>query len=77
MKKIKFVLNIVMGSCVGVFIGCGIYTFVDFKTHPGLYAMQSAPWYTGIIVNGAFTLAVLVVGIVIKAIIKLKMNKKR
>ncbi|WP_335342156.1 hypothetical protein [Pseudoflavonifractor phocaeensis] len=42
----------------------------DYHTHPVLYAVQSAPWYTGILVYGAFTLAVLLVCLVLKAVIK-------
>jgi ABC-type antimicrobial peptide transport system permease subunit len=61
-----------MGAFIGVFIGRGIYVIWDFKTHPELYAVQSAPWYTSILVYGAFTIVVLLVCIVIKAIIKSK-----
>ena len=75
MKKLNNILNIVMGSFVGVFIGRGIYVLWDFKTHPGLYAMQSAPWYTSILVHGAFMLVVLLICFVIKAIIKYKKQK--
>lgn len=75
MKKWNNTLNIIIGSFVGVFIGRVIYTLWDFKTHPELYAIQSAPWYTSILVNGVFTLVVLLVCVVIKAIIKHKAKK--
>jgi hypothetical protein len=60
-----------MGFFIG-FIGRGIYVVWDYKTHPELYAMQSAPWYTSILVFGAFTIVVLLVCAVIKTIIKSK-----
>lgn len=46
-KKLDHLANIIMGSVVGVFLGYGGYSVWDYKAHPGLYAMQSAPWYTG------------------------------
>lgn len=69
MKKLNTILNIIMGTCVGVFIGHGIYIVWDFKTHPELYAMQSAPWYTGILIYGVFTIIVLLICVAIKIII--------
>lgn len=72
MKKLNHILNIIMGAFVGVFLGNGLYAAWNFKTHPELYAMQSTPWYTSILVCGVFTLFVLVVCLVIKAIIKFR-----
>lgn len=77
MKKLNTILNIIMGTFVGIFIGHGIYVAWNFKTHPELYAMQSAPWYTSILVYGIFTLAVLGVCILIKAIIKHCIKSRR
>ena len=42
MKKINAILNTIMGCFAGVFIGNSIYTFVDYKTHPALYEVNSA-----------------------------------
>ncbi|MBO5281984.1 MAG: hypothetical protein J6B43_02470 [Lachnospiraceae bacterium] len=75
MKKLNHILNIIIGAFGGAFIGHGIYIVWDFKTNPKLYAMQSAPWYTSILVYGVFTLVVLLVCIVIKAIIRHKQKK--
>ncbi len=74
LKKLNRILNIIIGSSIGVFIGHGIYVFYDYKTHPDLYAMQSAPWYTSIWVYGIFTMAVLIVAIAIKLIIRKKIK---
>lgn len=76
MKTLNQVLNIIIGAVVGVFIGHGIYVFWDFKTHPDLYAMQSAPWYTSILFVGIETAVVLVIAIIIKLIIRQKLKQQ-
>ncbi|MCD8067258.1 MAG: hypothetical protein LUE06_02520 [Oscillospiraceae bacterium] len=70
MKKLNIFLNILIGAFVGVFVGHGIYVCWDFKTHPDLYAAWSAPWYTSILAYGAAALAVVVVAVVAKIVIK-------
>ena len=72
MKRLNTILNTIMGAFAGVFIGYTIYTVWDFKSHPGLYALTSAPWYSSILVHGAVTLAVLVICVVIKVVLKRK-----
>ena len=76
MKKLNNILNVIIGAFAGVFFGHGICVVWNFKTRPELYAMQSAPWYTSILVYGAFTIVVLLICFVIKAIIKHKQKKK-
>ena len=76
LRKINSILNIIIGSCIGVFIGHGIYVYWDYKTHPDLYAMQSAPWYTSILVYGLFTIVVLIAGIIIKLIIRRRLKQQ-
>ena len=70
MKRLTTFLNTIMGACIGVFIGHNVYITYGFKKYPELYVMQSAPWYSSILVYGTFTLAVLLICVVIKAIIK-------
>ena len=55
LKKTYQFLKIALWSCIGVFIGSSIFKYYDYKTHPGLYAMNSAPWYVSIEVYAAFT----------------------
>lgn len=76
MKKRNGMLNLIMSAFVGAFLGHGLFVVWNDKTHPGLYAMQSAPWYTSILVYGAFTLAVLLVCLVLKAVFKRRGAKK-
>ena len=56
------------------FIGYGIYKFWHFKTYPNLYAMQSAPWYTELLLDGAMVVVVVVVCIILKLIIWKKLK---
>ena len=68
-QKIQRILNIIMGSFIGVFIGSGLYRYWHFRKYPDLYVMQSAPWYTGILVQGLFTLVLLAVCLIIKVVL--------
>lgn len=70
MKKLNNFLNILIGATVGVLIGRGIYAYWNFKIYPDLYVMQSAPWYTSVLVYGAVSLVVVMASIVTKVIIK-------
>lgn len=72
MKKLNTILNIIMGSCIGVFAGMSIYQCYDYYAHPVLYEFTSAPWYTSILVNGLFTAALLVICVGLKLMIKHK-----
>ena len=75
LKKINYILNILIGSFTGVFTGHVIYIIWDYKAHPDLYAMQSAPWYTSILFYGIFTLVILIVAIIMKLIIRKKLKQ--
>lgn len=67
-KKINRLINIIIFCFIGQFIGSGLYDYWHFRKYPGLYEMQSAPWYTSILANGLFTLLLLTVCIIVKAI---------
>lgn len=77
-KKIQRILNIIMSCFVGVLIGSGLYRYWHFRKYPELYIMQSAPWYTGILVQGLLTLILLAICMIIKVIFmeKIEMMKK-
>ena len=72
LKRLNQIANITIGS----FIGYGIYVFWNYKTHPDLYAMQSAPWYTSIFVYGIVMLIFVMVAVIAKLIIRKKMKKE-
>lgn len=71
-KRVNQLLTAVMGGFTGAFLGLSAYVYWDYKTHPGLYAMQSAPWYTSILVYGAAALFVLLVCGLAKYILRKK-----
>lgn len=76
MKKLYDFLNIAVWSCIGVFLGSSIYTWWDYNARPGLYAMQSAPWYLSIQMRGAFTAAVVAALLLARWILRRRMNRK-
>ena len=73
-KKINQMLNIIMGSFIGVFIGSGLYKYWHFQKYPDLYVIQSAPWYTSILINGLLVLVLLAVCMIVKVILMKKME---
>ena len=75
MREIHSILTTVMGCNAGVFLGYGCYTVWDDRTRPDLYRMQSAPWYTGILIYGAVAAALLLSGSLLKLVIR-KCGKK-
>ena len=74
-KKINQILNIIMGSFIGVFIGSGLYKYWDFQKYPDLYVIQSAPWYISILINGLLTLVLLAVCMIVKVILIEKIGR--
>lgn len=74
MKNLYNILRIVMWSFIGVFIGYSGYTYYDYKKHPDLYAMQSAPWYLGIELYGVFTIIVVAIILIIMWSIRKKIK---
>ena len=75
LKKINSFINILIGGFIGAFIGGSIFRYLDYKNHPELFAMQSAPWYTGIQISGIALIVVLIICVLIKIIIRKKMNR--
>ncbi len=48
---LKVFIFVQLGACLGRFL----WQYIDYKRNPGLYALTSAPWYTGPLVTAAFT----------------------
>ncbi len=74
MKQFHKFLKLFIFAQLGTCLGRVLHRYLDFVNHPGLYTMQSAPWYTGIILTVILTavtvtittIAYFVVGHVIK-----------
>ena len=75
MKKLCGLLKTAIWCLIGVFLGSTIYTALDYKAHPGLYAMNSAPWYTGIVLGAGVTAALVLVLLVILLVLKKRSGK--
>lgn len=58
-KRAQTILNIVIGSAIGVFAGHALFVLHDYRAHPALYAAQSAPWYMSICFYGIVSLFVI------------------
>jgi heme-degrading monooxygenase HmoA len=69
-------LNIIMGSTLGVFIGHAIFRYVYYKKHPKMYAIQSAPWYTSIIIYGVVALSIMLIAFALKMYLLKKMKER-
>lgn len=70
-----------MGCVVMVLCGPRIVSWVLAVhalqlVHPELYVVQSAPWYTSILIYGVLTIILLLICIVIKVIINHKSKQK-
>ena len=73
MKKLNAFLNILMGSFFGVFIGDLIANYKNYQQFYEIYdAANSAPWYYGASSSLILFVAVVVICVVIKLIIRNK-----
>mgnify|MGYP004645078251 FL=1 len=53
-----------------MFAGIALYEYADYKARPGLYAMQSAPWYVGLLMPGVVCLMVMAAAWVLRRVIR-------
>lgn len=72
--KINTFLNCLMGAFFGVFLARSVYTYWDYKTHPELYAVSSAPWYTTILLYGIVSSGVILTAFIAKLMIGKKLT---
>ena len=68
------ILWIVILIAVCALIGRTIWQYRDFRTNPAAYAMNSAPWYTGALVQGVFTLVFVLLCLAALLILKKKLR---
>ena len=74
MKKLYRFLRILLWCFIGVFLGSSLFQYLDYKAHPCLYEIQSAPWYTAIQIRGLFTVVLVVITLTAMAVIRKKMK---
>lgn len=71
MKKFNQILNIIMGSFFGVFIGSTISNYREYMQMPDIYEMRPEPWYCyGALSSFLLFIAVVVICVIIKIIIR-------
>ena len=75
MKKLYDFLNIAIWSFAGVFLGSSVYTWWDYKTRPGLYAIQPVPWYFSIQTRAVLTAVFIAVFLLLRWMIRRRMKK--
>ena len=77
MKELNTVLNILMGSFFGVFVGDLISTYRHYRQFQEIYdASNSAPWYYGAISSLILFIAVVIVCVIINLIIRNKTKQQ-
>lgn len=74
-KRLNKIINIIMALVFAAYVVYGLCSALWYKTHPEIYAMQSAPWYTGILIWAVICSAVLLICLIVKLILRL--NKKK
>ena len=76
MKQLYQTLKSFLGCSVGVFLGSCIYQYDHFRTHLALYAMQSAPWYVRLEVQGIYPVVLAVILLSAMRCIRKNMDQK-
>lgn len=66
MKQLDSFLHTLFWFAPGMFAGIAL----DVQNHPGLYEMQSAPWYTKLLLRGAVCLTVMAAAWVLRRMIR-------
>ena len=72
--KINTFLNCLIRAFIGVFLARSVYTYWDYKTHPELYAVSSAPWYTTILLFGVVSAGIILAAFIVKLMIGKKLT---
>lgn len=73
--RIRTVLRIAICTAVGCSIGRSLYVCWHYIKYPELYAMQSAPWYTPILLSGMLAGVITLAASVAYVIIGIQMKK--
>lgn len=77
LKKVNSSLTFFMWFCLWSNLGRLVWTYYDFRAHPNLYAMRSAPWYLSCVLYALITLVLLIPVVIAKLIIRRKLNNEQ
>lgn len=75
MKRLYSILKTLLGCLIGVFAGSSLYRCWDYAQRPDFYAVNSAPWYGQLLVNGVLTAVVAAILLIVLKILKHKMKE--
>ena len=75
-KKVKCVMHIVMGTTFGIYLEKVALAWIYYRQNPGFYEIQSAPWYTEIVVISIAYVIVLFLEVLIQCLICHKIKKR-
>ena len=76
-NKLNTFLNCLIGVFIGGFLARSVYTYWDYKTHPEIYEVSSAPWYTVILLFGIVSGAIILAALIVKVMIREKVKKDK
>lgn len=76
-KKLYRFLKLMFFTNIGVFLGRALYEVNWYRNHPEIYAMNSAPWYTNILVYGITALAAAVILGIVLTVLKRILDKEK
>ena len=75
MKRLYYILKVLLGCLIGVFAGSSLYRCWDYAQRPELYSMDSAPWYGQILLSGTVTAVIAAALLNVLKILKHKMKE--
>lgn len=76
LRKIRNIIKMFIVVDIATLVGKSLFVWWDYKNHPGLYAMRSAPWYLEIIAYAIVTVFVVVVALAVYLCLGHIMKKK-
>lgn len=75
LTKIQTFIKYFIFACIGGFVGKSIFAYIHYINHPGFYEIQSAPWYTEILVSLFATGIIILIVFIIYLLIGRKIKK--
>lgn len=71
-RTLEIILRAIIVASIVLFIGAFIYRYTDYKQHPDIYMINSAPWYVGLQIQGVLTLLIDAVCLIILVVMRRK-----
>ncbi len=73
-QKLDRWLSCALGVFWGIWIGRSLHTISLYRTRPGLYASDSAPWYLSILLEVALTVLITASLAIIRSLIRRRLK---